>query len=105
MRISSNFLADGEEITVSVTVTNSSARKGSEVVQLYYKDLVAAITPAAKKLCGFQKVSLNANETKTIAFKINKNDFSFIDKKLNRITEAGEIELQIGGQKKVVTVR
>ena len=105
MTLSKDVLLDGSKIEISVTITNNSSQKGSEVVQLYYKDLVASITPCAKKLTGFEKISLNAGESKTVKFIVNKNDFSFIDKNLNRITEAGEIELQIGKDRKVITVK
>ncbi len=105
MKLSKTTLADSETIELSVTITNKSSRKGSEVVQLYYKDMVASITPCAKKLMGFQKISLNAGESKTVGFIISKDDFSFINKKLERITEAGEIELQINQHRKIIVIQ
>ncbi|MEY4926766.1 MAG: Periplasmic beta-glucosidase precursor [Bacteroidota bacterium] len=105
MKLSKTTLADGETLELSVTVTNKSTRKGSEVVQLYYKDLVASITPAAKKLTGFDKITLNAGESKELVFKLTKESFSFIAKNLKRITEVGEIELQIGAEKKMINIK
>ena len=105
MKVSKTTLSDGEQIEITVTVTNTSNRKGSEVVQLYYKDLVASITPSAKKLTGFEKITLGVNEAKTVKFVLNRQSFSFINKNLQRVTEAGEIELQIGGQKEMIMVR
>ena len=52
----------GEPLTASVTVTNSGARDGEEVVQLYVRDLVGSVTRPVKELKGFQKISLKKGE-------------------------------------------
>ena len=96
-----NFF-DKQKITVSVTVKNTGKVKGKEVVQLYYNDLVASITPSVKKLMKFSKIELKPNETKKIEFEIKKSDFSFINKDLKRVTEPGEIELIINNLKKII---
>lgn len=70
------------------------------MVQLYYHDMVASITPSVKKLLGFKKIKLNPNETKEVTFTIHKNDLSFINKDLKRVTEKGEFEIMINNQKK-----
>lgn len=99
-----NFF-DKQKITVSVTVKNTGKVKGKEVVQLYYNDLVASITPSVKKLMKFSKIELKPNETKKIEFEIKKSDFSFINKDLKRVTEPGEIELIINNLKKIIYVQ
>ena len=99
-----NFF-DKQKITVSVTVKNSGKVKGKEVVQLYYNDLVASITPSVKKLTKFSKIELKPNETRKIEFEIKKSDFSFINKDLKRVTEPGEIELIINNLKKIIYVQ
>ena len=99
-----NFF-DKQKITVSVTVKNTGKVKGKEVVQLYYNDLVASITPSVKKLTKFSKIELKPNETKKIEFEIKKSDFSFINKDLKRVTEPGEIELIINNLKKIIYVQ
>lgn len=96
-----NFF-DKQKITVSVTVKNSGKVKGKEVVQLYYNDLVASITPSVKKLTKFSKIELKPNETRKVEFEIKKSDFSFINKDLKRVTEPGEIELIINNLKKII---
>lgn len=105
MTISKNTLADNENVEVTVNVTNTGKVKGKEVVQLYYKDLVASITPAAKQLTAFQKIELNPGESKQVKFVLTKENFSFINKNLQRVTEAGEIELQLSNQKQLIYVK
>jgi beta-glucosidase len=72
---------------------------------LYYNDLFASIAPAVKKLCAYSKIELQAGETKTVEFVINKKDFSFINKNLQRVTEPGDIELMIHSLKKTIHVQ
>ena len=103
--VSDTNLYDKQKITVSVTVKNSGKVKGKEVVQLYYNDLVASITPSVKKLTKFSKIELKPNETRKIEFEIKKSDFSFINKDLKRVTEPGEIELIINNLKKIIYVQ
>ena len=103
--VSDTNLYDKQKITVSVTVKNTGKVKGKEVVQLYYNDLVASITPSVKKLMKFSKMELKPNETKKIEFEIKKSDFSFINKDLKRVTEPGEIELIINNLKKIIYVQ
>lgn len=100
--VSDTNFYDKQKITVSVTVKNSGKVKGKEVVQLYYNDLVASITPSVKKLTKFSKIELKPNETKKVEFEIKKSDFSFINKDLKRVTEPGEIELIINNLKKII---
>jgi beta-glucosidase len=103
--VSDTNLYGKQKITVSVTVKNSGKVKGKEVVQLYYNDLVASITPSVKKLTKFSKIELKPNETRKIEFEIKKSDFSFINKDLKRVTEPGEIELIINNLKKIIYVQ
>jgi beta-glucosidase len=62
--------ADGGTITVNVDVTNSGARDGDEVVQLYATPPAASHPRELRALCGFARVHLKAGETKTIAFTV-----------------------------------
>jgi len=62
--------ATGGTITVNVDVTNSGARDGDEVVQLYATPPAASHPRELRALCGFERVHLKAGETKTIAFTV-----------------------------------
>lgn len=105
MTLSKTTLGDNESIELSVSVKNTGAKKGKEVVQLYYNDLVASITPSVKKLTDFQKIELNPGESKVVKFTLRKENFSFINKNLQRVTEPGEIELQLSSQKIIINVK
>lgn len=102
--ISNSKLNDFDSVFVKVTVKNTGTRTGKEVVQLYYKDLVASITPSSKKLTGFQKINLAAGQSQEVTFVVLKSDLSFINKELNRVTEKGEFELFIQNNKQLIYV-
>lgn len=54
----------GENVTVSVTLRNSGDRDGSEVAQLYIRDLAGSVTRPVRELKGFEKVFLKAGESR-----------------------------------------
>ncbi len=93
----SDLLANStEEILISIDVTNTGNREGKEVVQLYSSDLYASLVPDVKRLRRFEKVELKAGETKTVTFKLNVNDLSFINLQNKRVVEPGDFVFQIG---------
>ncbi len=102
--LSKNTLSGDDSIEVSVTVKNTGNTKGKEVVQLYYTDLVASITPSVKKLMGYSKIELTPLESKVIRLMIHRSDLSFINKDLKRVTENGEFQIMINNQKKTLYV-
>jgi beta-glucosidase len=104
-KISSDTLSISDTLTVSVKVNNAGKIRGKEVVQCYYKDLVASITPSVKKLVAFEKIDLAAGESKVVTMKLAKTDFSFINKELKRVTEEGVIELMLSDYKQNIYVK
>ncbi|WP_339885184.1 beta-glucosidase BglX [Polaribacter vadi] len=97
IKVDKETISSEEKITLSVDVTNSGNIAGEEVVQLYIRDLVASIVRPVKELKGFEKISLNAGETKTVTFTIDKEVLQFytINKKWE--VEAGDFQLFVGG--------
>ncbi len=102
--LSTTSINNNDSVKISVTVKNESTVAGKEVVQVFYKDLFASITPAAKKLVAFKKISLEPNESKSVEFTLNKDDFSFVNKNLKRVTEAGDFEIMINNKIKTLHV-
>jgi beta-glucosidase len=69
------------------------------VVQLYLSDLVASLSPAGKRLKRFAKVYLEPGQSRTLTFRLRKDDLSFIGTDNKPIVEPGEFEVRIGGLK------
>ena len=84
-------------LTLSVQITNIGRCAGKEVVQVYMRDLVSSVMTPVKRLIAFRKVALEAGESKRLEFTFTKKDFSFVNAREERVTEAGEFVLMAGG--------
>lgn len=81
---------------VTVEVTNTGARTGDEVVQLYIRDRVSSVTRPVLELAGFERVTLAAGESRTVTFPVGYEQLSFYDREMNRVVEPGEFDLLTG---------
>jgi beta-glucosidase len=81
---------------VLVDVTNTGSREGSEVVQLYIRDLVSSVTRPVKELKGFKKVWLKAGESTTVALDIMPGSMAFYDVDMKYVVEPGDFEVMVG---------
>jgi len=97
VKLSSDVLARGGEITASVTVKNTGTCKGKEVVQLYIRDDKGSVVRPVRELKGFQKISLEAGEEKEVSFAINEDMLKFHDINMDFVAEAGTFTVYIGG--------
>ena len=98
LRLSAPSIPMNGEITVSVNVKNTGARAGKETAIVYLRDEVATISPAGKRVKRFAKVHLEPNQSKTLTFKLNREDFSFINADNKPTVEAGDFTVMIGNQ-------
>ena len=96
LKLSKNKIKSTESIAVSLNVKNSGKVAGEEVVQLYLRDKVGSVVRPIIELKDFQKIKLNAGETKTIKFIIDKEKVSFYNAALQWIAEPGDFDLMIG---------
>ena len=86
----------GDSLRVTVTVTNTGARPGVDVVQLYTRELYASIAPPVKKLRAFQRVSLGPGEKQTLTFAIPKSSLAFIGRDNKPRVEPGPFDAMVG---------
>jgi beta-glucosidase len=96
LRVSSATLNPGDSATVTVDITNTGARPGDEVVQLYVHDLVSSVTRPVKELAAFERVTLKPGEKKSVAFKVGPEALSLIDRNMKRVVEPGDFEIFVG---------
>jgi len=97
LNLSTASFSKNEAIVVTVDVTNTGEIGGEEVVQLYIRDLVGSITRPTKELKGFEKVFIDAGETKTISFTINEKTIEFYTANKLWEAESGEFNVFVGG--------
>lgn len=95
--ISAKKIGANDNITVSVDVTNTGAREGAEIVQLYVGDPKASVMRPVKELKAFEKVTLKPGETRTVSFTIGADALSFFDAESHSwVAEPGDFILYLG---------
>lgn len=97
LKLDRTEMTDQDTLTVSVDVTNTGDRAGKEVVQLYVSDLTGAVRRPVKELKGYEKVSLEPGETKTVTMTLDKRSFAWYSTDLHDwYAASGEYEILIG---------
>lgn len=87
----------GEDYTLSLNVTNSGSRAGSEVVQVYVHDVESSLLRPEKELKAFTKVSLEAGETKRVSIPLKRDDLAFYNPVYQDwIVEDGDFTILVG---------
>ena len=90
-------MGQDEMLTITLPVTNTGSREGSEVIQLYISDLKSSLPRPVKELKGFSKVKLAPGETREVTFTIGKEALSFFDDTRHEwVAEPGKFEAWIG---------
>ncbi|TKI06354.1 glycoside hydrolase family 3 N-terminal domain-containing protein [Martelella alba] len=84
------------DITARITLTNTGATAGVEVVQVYIRDLVASLVRPLHELKAFQRIALQPNQSAVLVFRIPVDMLNFTDRAGRRVVEPGEFEVQIG---------
>ncbi len=84
------------EYDVTVKVANDGDYDGDEVVQLYLHDEVASTSQPMKQLKHFERVSIPKGETRSVTFHLNSDDFSIVDRNMNRVVEPGKFHIMVG---------
>jgi beta-glucosidase len=97
LTVSSETLAEGDTIEVSVDVTNTGGRAGDEVVQLYVEFPNSAVTRPRRDLKGFDRVRLQPGETRTVSFRLPASALAYWDPDGDRwVVESGTVRLRAG---------
>jgi len=97
VRVAPDTIGAEGQTKVSVDVTNTGARRGDEVAQLYIHEKVSLVTRAVKELRGFHRVSLDPGQTKTVEFTLGSKELSYLNREMQRVVEAGTFEVMAGG--------
>ncbi|HEY4305215.1 MAG TPA: glycoside hydrolase family 3 N-terminal domain-containing protein [Gemmatimonadaceae bacterium] len=96
VRLANGIIGVDGSTRVFADVTNTGGRTGTEVVQLYIRDRVSSVTRPIKELKGFQRVSLDPGESKTVELTIDSDALAFYDIDMHWIVEPGEFDIMVG---------
>nr|WP_228464636.1 fibronectin type III-like domain-contianing protein [Chryseobacterium antibioticum] len=97
--------SENETITAKVLVKNTGLKAGSEVVQLYVKDVLASVSRPVIELKGFKKVYLNPGESKQVTLEIPVKELKFLDEKMEWIVEKGTYRIMVGNSSKNLSLK
>jgi beta-glucosidase len=92
-------------VEISLDVKNTGAIKGDEVVQLYINDVISSTSRPVKELKGYEKISLEPGETKTVKLKLLPEELSLLDRDMNFVVEPGTFEVMVGSSSKNIKLK
>jgi len=92
--------AENDTIIAKINVKNTGSKAGSEVVQLYVKDLLASVSRPVIELKGFQKVFLKPGESKRISIELPVKELQFLDSTMSWTVEKGTYRIFVGNSSK-----
>ncbi|SDC62184.1 glycoside hydrolase family 3 N-terminal domain-containing protein [Williamwhitmania taraxaci] len=95
-RINRPTMGMKDTLTVTVNVKNTGKYDGTEIVQLYIRDMVGSVTRPVKELKGIRKVALRAGEDAVVVFKLTASDLAFYNRNMEFKAEYGDFKVFIG---------
>jgi len=98
-------IKDNGTVSVQVDVTNTGKYKGEDIVQLYINNEVAPIVPYVMLLRGFERVSLNPGQTKTVRFNLEPKDFKSFDPSMKETIDPGAFQVMIGHSSQDISLK
>jgi len=96
LKIENKKVKANDSLEISFSIKNTGKMAGSEVFQLYIKDVVASVAPPVKKLTGFKRIYLRSGEEAKINIKMPVNLLGFYNVEMKKIVEPGEVKIMIG---------
>lgn len=86
----------GETVKLTFQIKNTGKYKADEVVQLYIRDELASVARPIRELKGFQRVSLQPGEVKTVEFAVSPDLLKMYNKEMKEVIEPGTFRITIG---------
>lgn len=97
LQLDKKEMSDKEHVEVSVKVKNTGKRAGKTVVQLYVAAPETEVVRPVRELRGFEKVSLEAGEEKTVTFTLDERAFAYWNTQIHDwYAEEGTYKVMIG---------
>lgn len=105
LRLSAPQVGPLDSIEVSFTLRNTGAVAGTEIVQLYARDLYASLSRPVLELVGFQRVELEAGAFAEVRFTMAASQLAFLDLDMRWLVEEGDVEMLVGASSEDIRLR
>lgn len=92
-------------VNVGVTVKNTGKVEGTEVVQLYIRDVISSVTTPVKSLKGFSRITLKPGESGKVQFKLSTEELKIWNRQMKHVVEPGEFKIMIGSSSEDIRLR
>lgn len=96
MILKESELCSGEDLHVTVRLTNRGKRTGTEVIQLYLRDMVSSVVTPVQRLAAFRKVTLEPGETADIDLTVSHDRMMLWDFENRQVLEPGRFSVSAG---------
>lgn len=96
LKLSHAKVSTKDSFTASVELTNTGNREGTEIVQLYIRDIYSSATRPVKELKDFTRVTLKPGEKQTVTFTVTPDKLAYWNRNMQYGVEKGEFEVMIG---------
>jgi len=89
-------ISPGETAKVSISISNTGARAGDDVVQFYIRHEVSSVVQPDQVLRGFQRIHLEAGESRTVSFDVGAKELGILNAQMHRVVEPGAVDVLLG---------
>jgi beta-glucosidase len=96
VRVEPAEIRPGQTATVRVDVSNTGAREGDEVPQLYVHQRVASVTRPVKELRGFRRIRLKPGEKRTVELTLGPEALALLGPDMKPVVEPGTYDVMVG---------
>ncbi|MGE9295700.1 MAG: fibronectin type III-like domain-contianing protein, partial [Puniceicoccales bacterium] len=97
LQLAKASIASGEKAKISLEITNTGARTGEEIAQLYVRDEVSRFSRPVRELKGFAKVQLQPGESQTVTFELGPEELGYFSPQGEWLLETGDFTIFCGG--------
>ena len=105
LHISQQRIPLNGSVNVSISIKNTGKVEGTEVVQLYLRDVIASVTTPVKSLKGFKRIFLKPGESGTVQFKLDNRELMLWNRQMKQVVEPGEFKIMVGSSSEDIRAR
>ena len=93
------------DVAIRCVVRNAGDRAGTEVVQLYLRDILATTSRPVAQLAGFTRVALAPGESREVTFRVNRSQLQMLDVNGRWVVEPGTFQVMLGSSSRDIHLR
>ena len=90
---------------ISVQIKNTGPGEGTEVVQLYLRDVIGSVTTPVIALKGFERIALKPGESGVVHFKIGTEHLALWNREMKHVVEPGEFKIMVGSSSEDIRLK